>query len=308
MKTLMKTRVVTFLEFLLDVLRVSLTLPQQVLVAVAFDNVAPCTLDPERRELAAAMFGLIDDVPESARAVIALMKGARIGGTWISSLYLLYRACTAPEAQRLAIGEMAFAPIVAPDKATGRQAKRYALGGAQSCRDIAGLIESETEDGFVIRRQDGRRVSIEVIAATRGGSALRGRSMLAALMDESSFFRDEEYSINDSELYRAIAPRVMVGGKLAIISTCWIKGGLLFDLVERNHGAPKGAIAAICPTELMRPDSPELAQLIAEETIRDEANANREYRCIPLDGATTSTFFDPSSLDSMIDHSLIGAA
>lgn len=300
-------RAITFLAFL-EQLKVSLTPAQRVLVRVAFDDVAPASLEGDDRQLAVDLFGEIETIPPEARAVLALLKGARIGGTWLCALYLLYRSLTA-DLRGLAAGEMAFAPIVAPDMKTGGQARRYALGAAQSLPSIARLIESESADGFVIRREHDRRlVAIETLAASRGGSALRGRTMVAALMDESSFFRDPDSGVvNDAELYRAIAPRVLVGGKLCIISTAWMRSGLLWDLIGRNFGKPATAIACVAPTLLVRTDSRQLARIVEEERARDPQNAAREFDCEPFDG-TASAFIDPAAVDAMVDHALfIGA-
>ena len=72
----------------------------------------------------------------------------------------------------LAPGELAVALVVSIDLRLGRQTLRYALGAAK--RHMRSMVQSETSDGFVLRRSDGREVSIEVLPASRGGAALRG--------------------------------------------------------------------------------------------------------------------------------------
>ena len=70
--------------------------------------------------------------------------------------------------------------------------------------------------------------TLEALPATRGGSALRGRSLVGAVLDEAAFFRDEDYSVNDAEIYRAVAPRILPEGQTIIASTPWAEGvGLL---------------------------------------------------------------------------------
>jgi hypothetical protein len=111
-------------------LGVTLTPAQRVLALVAFDGVQPAALDGEDRELAARLYGPIDEVPASARGVLVAVCGARAGKTRVlGALYSLFRALTA-DLSRLAPGEIAVALIVAPDMRLARQCLGYALGAA----------------------------------------------------------------------------------------------------------------------------------------------------------------------------------
>lgn len=299
-------RPASFSAFLARVPGIRLTRAQLVLVRVAFDGTEPRQLEGEQRVLARTLFGDVETVPPEVRTVLALLKGARIGGTWLCSMFLTYSALTA-NLSGLAAGELAFAPIVAPDLKTARQAMRFALGLAKLVARTH--IESETADGFVLRRGDGRTVSIECLAASRGGSAVRGRSMVAALMDESAFFRDADSGVvNDAEIFRALVVRIRQGGILCVISTAWLRTGLLMDLIEKNHGAPRSALAAIAPTTLMRTDSLQLARIIDEERLRDPENAAREFDCVPFEGGAAA-FIAAHAIDAMVDDSLpVGGA
>jgi hypothetical protein len=97
---------------------------------------------------------------------------------------------------------------------------RYSLGAARKLGGVT--IESETTDAFVVVREGGRRVAIECLPATRGGSAVRGRTLLSAVLSEASMFRDDSgYVVNDRAIYEAAAPRVVDGGLVVIESTPW---------------------------------------------------------------------------------------
>nr|HMR07997.1 hypothetical protein [Polyangiaceae bacterium] len=270
----------------------------------AFDGVDPADLPEAERAVARQLFGDVDRHPSEARSVLALLKGARVGGTWLCSLWLLYRALVAP-LNGLAAGELAFAVVVAPDTRLARQAIRFALGAAKACPEIAPLVESQTNDGFVVRRPDGYRVQLEALPATRGGSALRGRTLVAALMDESSFFRDRDSgSVNDSELYRALIVRCSVpGAMLLVVSTAWLESGVLHELIGKNHpergGRPASAVAAIAPTELMREGDAHIQRIVAEERERDPQNAAREFDCIAFSGGA-GLFFDTQAVSACL--------
>jgi hypothetical protein len=274
-----------FVQFCTDVVGVQLTPAQRVLCLVAFDRVEPGQLTGDERELARLLFGNVDTIPAIARDVLAALCGGRSGKTYIlAALYLLWRALVA-DLSRLAPGESGHALAIGPDQRLGRLIVKYALGAANASPHIAPLVGSETVDGFTIHRPDGHTVVIECLPATRGGSALRGRSLVAAVLDECSFFRDESFVVNDAELFRAVAPRVLPSGMVVLCSTAWGGMGLLAEEIERNFGHPVNAIACIAPTVLMRP---EMATLVERERRRDPENASREFDCITLADANAA--------------------
>lgn len=291
----------TFVEFCRR-LGVRLTRGQRVLVLVAYDGAEPRDLTGADRDVARQLFGDIDVVPPEARAVLVAVCGARGGKSYVlGALYSLWRALVA-DLSTLAAGELAVALIVAPDLRLARQGLRYALGAAKASPVIAPLVSAESSDGFVLTRPDGRSVSIEVLPATRGGSAVRGRTLVCAVLDESAFFRDEAYAVNDSEVFRAVAPRVVTGGMVVVCSTPWAERGLLFDEFTRNHGHPVTALAAHAPTTLLRDDLRTKA-LVLRERVRDAENAEREFDAKFM-GAGGGLFFDGGTLRASIEPTL----
>jgi len=293
---------IPFVEFCDDVLRIQLTPAQRVLCLVAIDGVDPGQLEGEQRELARQLFGNVDTIPKSARSVLAVVFGGRSGKTYIfGGLYSLWRALTA-DLSTLAPGELAIAVLVAPDLRLGRQGLRYALGAAKECEHISQLIETENKDSFTIRRPDDHVVSVECLPATSGGSALRGRSLVSAVLDEAAFFRDEGYSVNDGEIFNAVAPRVLPGGLVVLASTPWAETGLLYEEFTKNHGDPRSAIAAHAPTLLML-DTERNREAVARERERDPDNAAREFDAefMPMG---SGLFFDPSAIADCVDEHL----
>lgn len=293
-------RPLPFTRFVAEVLRVKLTPGQRVIALVAFDGLEPQDLTGDDRELARVIFGEVDIIPPEARAVVVAVCGARGGKSYIlCGLRLLHLALTVPLTS-LAPGEQATGLIVAPDLRLARQALRYALGAAKRAAAIAALIRSESNDGFVLERPDGT-VALEALPATRGGSALRGRSLVAAVLDEAAFFRDEDYAINDAEIFKAVSPRVMPEGQVIIASTPWAEGiGLLYSEFNDNHGAPKTAIAAHAPTLLLRDDA-KTRTMVERERERDPDNAAREFDAVFM-SAGAGLFFDPSAIDASVDR------
>ena len=291
----------TFVHFVTDTLGINhLSRAQRVYVRVVFDRVDPIDLGSgDDLDLARKLFGPVDRVPEQARGVVCTLKGARVGGTHLHSLFLLYRALTA-SLNGIALGESGYAVIVAPDLRLARQGLNYVKGAADFVPAIKRAVIADTSDSITIKRpHDGARVVIECLPASRGGAATRGRSFVAGLLDEASFMRDEESGqVNDAEVYRSIAPRIITGGTLAVISTVWTASGLLWERVQKNHGKPTTALACIAPTLVMRDDDT-IRNVVSAERERDPLSASREFDCIPLE--SESTLFDPADIDAAVD-------
>ena len=289
-----------FVEFATGVLRVDLSPGQRVLCLVAFDGVQPRDLSPADRELSRQIFGDCDTIPDEARHVLAALCGARAGKSYIlCGLRLLHLALTV-SLDTLAPGELAAGIIVGPDIRLARQTLRYVAGAANSASTIKPLIATEAAENVTIRRADGKTVDLVCLPATRGGSAVRGRSLVGAALDEACFFRDANYQVNDVELFKAVAPRIVPGGQAIIASTPWAQLGLLYELYERNHGHPVDAIAAHAPTTVLRDDE-RTRQLVERERERDPDNAAREFDAVPMASDATE-FFDAPSVAAAIDE------
>lgn len=282
------------------VLGVSLSPAQRVLCSVAFDGVEPRDLNDEDREIAAKLFGRVDTIPKMARAVIAALIGARSGKSYLFSLRLLHLAFIC-QLNTLAPGEQAYGLLVAPDMRLARQGLRYISGAAHKAKALADMITSETLESISFRRADGKVVTIECLPATRGGGAVRGRSLFAAFLDEAAFFRDSNYVVNDDEVYKAIAPRIVADGQFLIASTPWIEAGKLYELYSVNYSTHVTALAVHATTEMLRSDTPAILEQVARERINDPENARREFDAEPMGGGSVH-FFDPVALAACIDE------
>jgi len=242
----------TFSNFCADTLGIRLTLGQRVLAKVGVDHVNPCDLPADEREVALRIFGPVETIPEAAKGVLDINKGARIGGSYLfGAAYSLWRALTAT--LNTAAGEVAVAIVVAPDLDLARQVINYVIGFCE-VPSIAECVEAKDTYAVTLRRHDGRAVAVKARAASRGGSALRGRTLVSAVLSEAAFFRDANAVVNDEDCYKAVAPRVVAAGMVVLESTPWTEAGLHFSLHSDNWGDPRTALAADCPTVVMRDD------------------------------------------------------
>lgn len=290
----MKARKIAFVDFVAS-LGIALTLGQKTIARVVYDRTDPKDLPVAERLLAREIFGQVDEVPDSARAVFVGICGARAGKSYVlGAAYLLWRALVA-DLSTLAKGERGAGVFVAPDVRLARIGLRYVKGMCEGVPELTKAIIEETKDSIVLRRPDGAVVEIIVLPATRGGSAVRGRSLFAAAADECCFFQSSDGVRNAGDLVDAISPRVMTGGCLVLISTPWTKDGAVWDLFTRNLGVPTDAIACTAPTWVLRPD-PKTAKMLAREKTRDPENYAREFGAAWLEGGTNS-FFDAELID-----------
>ncbi len=286
---------------LLSSLGVGLEPGQEALARVAFDGQAVASLPEPLTAPARALFGAVGELPAGALRRLAVVAGARSGKTYLFSLRLLHLALTV-DVSRCAPGEQPAALIIAPSKRLGRQALRYIKGAVDSKKLLRGAVVDSNADTLTIKRAGGRTVRIEVAAAKAGGEAGRGFSLVGALMDEASFFRDEDYAVNDVEVWRAIKARIIMGGQAILSSTPWARSGLLYDTYKQQWAKPETFLVAHAATRTMRTDTMILEQVAAEER-DDPDNARREFGAEFL-GLDASTFFAEDLVGGAIDTTL----
>jgi hypothetical protein len=267
---------------------------QEAALRVAFHGEEPADVGP----LAVQVFGYERGTPARARDVIEFVWGARGGKTFWSALRMLHLACTVPVG-RLAPGEPGFVFLVAPKLDLAEQALAYIKGAILQDKTLAERSEILAER-ITLRRTGGKSVVICPVAASRGGTGQRGRSLLGALLDETAFFRDETTgAVNDAAIFRAIAPRVIEGGQVVVQSTPWARSGLLYELHRENWGQPHSALVAHAPTLLLRSD-PKIRSYVEREFARDPENARIEFGA-EFGSASSSQFFSESDLDLLFD-------
>jgi hypothetical protein len=282
---------------------VKLTDAQMVLCMVAYDGANPRQFRKIEKyaKIADELFGGVQFFPEKCRSVAVMLCGARGGKSYVlCALRLLHLALTV-NLDALAPGEWASALIVAPKLKLSRQTFRFALGAMKSVPSLALRVSNETKESFVIQRENSRVVVLECLPASRGGDAIRARYYVGAALDEFAFFRNDNFEVNDAEIFRAVTPRIIPGGQVVLASTAWARTGLMHKLFSDNFQHPATVMAARAPTILLNPSK---KKEVAVEIERDEQNASREFGCEFMD-ALAGTFFSHDAIDKSIDKSLV---
>lgn len=263
---------------------------QAIACAVVYDGAEP--LDFASRPETAILFGDVERLPPGARRTVVASIGARSGKSFLlGALRSAYCALFFPlDPAKIAAGEQPCALIMATDMRLGRHVLRYVEGLAlPNTKVLKDCIEVARPDGFVVR--------IEVLPASVGGVAGRGRWFVSAFCDEFAFFRDKDSGlVNDSDCHEAILTRLLPGAQVTLSSTPWAKIGAHYSLFHDNRTNPKDAIALFAPTLCWRPDDLQLAADIESIRQRSPDVAAREYFCEWLSVAE-SAYFDPDVLD-----------
>src|SRR5262245_55085504 len=157
--------------------------------------------------------------------------GRRSGKTRMAAAISVYIG--AIEQHRLAPGEVGYVLLLAASKAQASVAFQYVLGFLESSPILRQQIQGTGMDEV--------RLKGNVIIGVHAGSyrTIRGRTLLAVVGDETSFWRSEDSAQPDVEIFRACAPALAASRGLWVgISTGYQKRGLLHTKWRDHFGQP----------------------------------------------------------------------
>jgi hypothetical protein len=279
--------------------------PLAAAVMDASEGIVPTTIDDAA---AVAHFGCpLAELPTSRRRTVCAETGGRAGKTSrLQATKALHAAWTValPTLRR---GEVASSLLIAPDLKLARQALSFVVGYVEGSRILTrALVEAPTKDGVELRRPDGKRVRVEVLAASRGGRGVRGRTLVFAGLDEACFFFDEQSGVvNDADIFRAVAQRVAPGGQVWITSTPWLADvGLLETLIAKNWGTHANALVMRAGTRALNPTWDPTGEIERDLREQDPDAAVREIDGQPMTGGA-GVFFDAAAITACIDETLV---
>ena len=239
--------------------------------------------------------------------------GRRSGKTRVAAAISCYVA--AIEHHRLAAGEIGHVLLIAASRDQASVAFAYVLGFLRASPLLRQQIISETASEVRLRGN--------VVISVHSGSyrTVRGRTLLAVVGDETSFWRDETSALPDVEVFRAVTPALAASrGMWVAVSTGYRKIGLLYQK-WRDHFAQdtddilfiEGASAQFNSTldpamiERARAEDPEaseaewlggfrsdIAAFLDDTTIERCTDYSRPLEIPPRAGLQYAAFIDPS--------------
>jgi hypothetical protein len=257
------------------------------------------------RAVLRAAFGLrLSDTQRSAFATVAgdrepparrvdelwCVVGRRGGKTRTASGIAAFIG--AIETHRLAAGEIGFVLLLAPSKPQAAIALEYIKGFLQASPVLRQQIESVTDEEI--------RLKNNIVIGTHANSfrTIRGRTLIAAIFDESAFWRNDESATPDIETYRAVLPALVAsGGMLVGISTGYRKLGLLFQKHKEFFGVTNDEVLVVSgSTEAFNPS-------FDKRRIERAKKADPEGAISEWEGGfrnDISTFLDDGLIDAAI--------
>lgn len=200
-----------------------------------------------------------------------VIAGRRSDKTHTAAGVAVYLATVGAEveglADKLTVGERGVIALVAVDKAQAKVAMQYLVGLLQASQILAAMIERIEAEAVHLNN----RISIEISAGNF--RSIRGRTLLAVLLDECAFYRSEQSAFPDIELYRAAVPGLATtGGMLIGISSPYAKRGLLYDKFRKHFGQNGDVLVVKGPTRIFNPT---VAKSLIDRAIAEDPEGAR---------------------------------
>jgi hypothetical protein len=200
-----------------------------------------------------------------------------------------------PRAAKLRPGEKAYLLCLAVDKEQAELS--YSM--------IAGLFDAIPTLKTLVKNKLGADTieltnNVCIIVKTSSFRSVRGRGLLAVIMDEVAFFRDETSRNPDVELHAALSPGLarINGSMLILISSAYRRAGLLFDRWHEYYGKENDDILVVhAATRIFNPTFPQ--KTIDKALEADRPRFSAEYLSIWRDDL--STFIDRALLEAAVD-------
>jgi hypothetical protein len=175
---------------------------------------------------------------------------------------------------------------------------RTVFGYVKGFLDASEVLSKEVVDAkaFEVTLSNG------VVIAVHSSSfrTVRGRTLIACIMDECSFWRDEASANPDVETYRAVLPSLATtNGMLIGISTPYRKIGLLYQKYRDHFGIDGNDVLVLQgPTTAF--NSTLAPEVIAAHRAADPTAATAEWDAQFRDDL--SSFLDDASIDAAVEH------
>ena len=239
----------------------------------------------------------VAELPAAIPVLVALVCGVRGGKSFIAACALIHSALTA-DLGRLKLYEVPRGVIVAPTVDAAKATFVQLVGILEASPVLSMLIEGEpTTDSVTLKRPDGRRVELCVVAAHRGGLSVRNRWLVCLVLEEVAQFGAESSgaAVNAEDLLRAGMTRLVPSGQAWLISSPFGPQGLLYETHKRWFSKPGRTLVCWAGTRDLNPSYPQEA--IDALEAEDPDTAAREHYARWVDALTAylgAALIDPA--------------
>ncbi|MDA1101678.1 MAG: hypothetical protein O2967_22180 [Proteobacteria bacterium] len=201
-----------------------------------------------------------------------LIVGRRGGKSFIVALIAVFLACFKDYSKHLAPGERGTIMVLAADRRQARVIFRYATALIEGVPMLAQMVERITADAIDLSNG----ISIEVHTASF--RTVRGYTVVAALCDETAFWRDDSSANPDREILDALRPAMATipGALLICLGSPYRRHGALWEAFRDHHGKDCDPILVLQAAS--RTMNPTLSQKVVDRAYeRDPVAASSEY-------------------------------
>ena len=198
---------------------------------------------------------------------VALVCGRRSGKSTLASGIACYEALLGGHEDYLSPGEPAVIAVISASLRQTSIIRRYIgamLGRSPVLRDY---IKNQTADSIELTN------GVTIMTLPCSSRSIRGFAFPVVLADEIAYWSLEGYSDSDVDVMNAVRPAQgqFASPKLVMLSTPWIKKGVLWETFNR----PRGALVWQARTVDMNPSIPRA--FLRKERARDPIAYKREY-------------------------------
>lgn len=274
------------------------------------------TLTEDEQDLFATIAGPNRPPPSSRVDELWVLAGRRSGKSRMAAALATDIAMQDHRA-KLAPGETGFIVIMSPTREQSKVIHNYIRAFFASSPILRQMVVNHNTEEIELNN----RVTIAV--TTNSFRTVRSRTLIAAIFDETAFWRDETSANPDQEIYRATLPALITtGGMLIGISSPYRKIGLIHQKWRDHFGndSRDSVLVIQAPTTTLNPtidveriaaarkDDPEAAKaewdgefrgdissLLDDKQIDDAIDAARPLELPPRDGIQYVGFVDASA-------------
>jgi hypothetical protein len=198
--------------------------------------------------------------------------GRRAGKSFVLAVVAVWLACFKDWKPYLSPGERGTIMVIATDRRQAQVILGY-IRGLLATPMLKDLVLSETQETINLRGN----ITVEIHTASY--RSLRGRTVVAALLDECAFWRSDETSANpDAEILNALRPSMATVPRSMLLcaSSPYARRGILWNAYQRHYGKDDALpLVWHAPTLAMNCTVPQ--SVIDAALADDEPAARAEY-------------------------------
>jgi hypothetical protein len=253
-----------------------------------------------------AAFGLpLDEIEQQTFAAVAgdravplqrvrelwCVAGRRSGKSRIAAALAVFLALFARH--RLARGEKGMCLIIAGSTAQASTVFNYVRGFLEASPALAKEVVA------ISRQEIELKNGITIAVHSNSFRTVRGRTLVACVMDEVSFWRDQDSALPDTEVYSAVLPSLSTtNGMLIGISTPYRKLGLLHQKHRDHFGVDGDVLVVQGGSAVFNPTL--AAAVIDAQRAADPTAAAAEWDAVFR--SDISAYLDDQLIDAAVEH------